>query len=71
MMALSNRLPFMFRKPASDFIGFFQGQMTSGSWTGVPLQFSASDFPFTVTVFLRILPAFSSSFTTAGTPPAR
>ena len=45
--------------------------MTSGSWTGVPLQFSASDFPFTVTVFLRILPAFSSSFPTAGTPPAR
>ena len=70
MMAESNRLPFMFKKPAFFCMGLLKGKMTLRLSLNLPSQFSLSSLPLAVTEGL-ILPCATNSAITAGTPPAR
>ena len=71
MIAESNRLPFSTLKPACFFIGLSYGLMTSASLTLARLTFSPMVLPLMVSASAWMRLAFSSSFITAGKPPAR
>ncbi|SAL75025.1 hypothetical protein AWB69_09271 [Caballeronia udeis] len=71
MTALSKRLPESTTYPADSFNGFAYARITSRSGVGTAARSSASVRPVTVRTAPLSLPASSSSFITAGTPPAR